>query len=124
MGTYIALKEMFYSFMRDGQPKLEAATKLRYEARHADLLFPENDEVILFLNEIIEKSFDRAYAWADWEPLRGCAFAGEILSSNEVSKKEDSFKKMNEIDGWFIQQIENKRLKKVFEDHLRLPSSI
>lgn len=122
METYRHIEQFIGEFLREGGPPIEAALKLRYETRSAHFLFP--DQPLKFVEEIVEKSFKHSLAKSEWEPLRARAWGGEELSGEETKKKKAHLKDQHDIEDWFIQQLNEGRLKAEFDPYLALPETL
>ena len=122
MQFYYAIEEFFKEFWREGGPPIEAAVKLRFEARTAHFLFPK--EPIKFIEELVQKSFEHQNAKIRWEPIRKKAWEGEELSAEETAQKEKLLNEMRAVERWFHQQTEEGRLQAEFEPFLVLPDTL
>lgn len=122
MQTFFHIEEFFKEFNRDGKPSIEAAVRLRYNARTAHFLFPPHP--LKFVDEIVTRSFEYYRAQLAWEPLRKRAWEGEQLTPEEVAAKKKHLEDMHEQQGWFHAQGEAERLQKEFAPYLLLPESV
>jgi len=122
MEIFNAIEDMFGEFWREGQPSMEAASKLRHAARNAEFIFPE--EPLQFMEEIVTKSFEHRRATTKWEPLRARSWDGEPLSPEEVEQRNQALEKRTAVENWFHQQSDDGRLKREFGPYLKLPESI
>jgi len=96
--------------------------RLRHNLRHAHFLFP--DENLLFVDEIIQKTFEWQSAYLKWEPLRKRAWEGEDLDEEEINEKKTNLKTMHEIEKYFRKIHDEKVIEKNLGLFLRLPSHV
>ena len=72
----------------------------------------------------MKKGFEHRKAYNNWEPLRKRAWDREELSPEENEKKEHNLENMHELEQWFLDQIQNHRLKNDFEPYLKMPDEL
>ena len=122
MKVYGAIEDCLAEFLRLGKPEVTAVLKLRYKARNASFMFPE--EAFKFVDEIVEKGLKHNLAREIREPLRERAHNEEELTSEEEATKNSNHEIMVEIQRWFMDQISIDRLRKDFEPYLKLPDKL
>jgi hypothetical protein len=122
MAVYFEIEKNLQEFMREGGPPMEATLALRYNARNAHFVFPK--EAIAFVDELVEKGFEHHRAELKWEPLRKRAWEGEDLSDQENEALQNALDKKHEIEDWFMQQVQDKRLEAALGPYLILPSAL
>lgn len=122
MEVYFEIEKNLQEFLCEGGPPMGSTLALRYNSRNAHFVFPK--QAIAFVDELVQKGLEHHRAERQWEPLRARAWAGEDLSENEKEVLKAALDKKHEIEDWFVQQVENKRLEAVLGPYLILPSSL
>lgn len=123
MAVFFEIDNFLSDFMREGEPSLSVILDMRSKLRTAHFLFPQ--EALKFIDDMTEKTRKYHMASRNLHTLnKKHSSSGGQLSKEEEERREKNLNVTDEIEEWFLEQVQKKRHFSELENYLRLPATV